>query len=324
MRTIVGAVLCLLVLAGAAAAQPSDADVKKAKAHFKQGKAYQDAGALDQAIDEYQQAYALAKIPDLLFNIAQVYRMKSDRPRALEYYKKYLDAVPEGKAADEARVHVARMTKEQNDADAVAAKAAAEKAAADKAAADKAAAEKAAADKAAADKAAANQTAAERAAAERAAAERAAAERAAAEKAAAERAAAEKAAAEKAAADKAAVGAPQPEPKRGARGKGQRIAGLATAGAGLVVVGLGAYFGSVAADRSDFVTEGADMWTPDLVQAINDGKAAESSMFVCYGVGAAAVAIGAVVYLLAPSGAEASVVPAAGPGTAGLVFSGVF
>src|SRR5690349_13878725 len=76
---------------------------QEAKRHFQQGKAYQDNGAYEDAVREYEAAYKLAPLPDLLFNIGQAYRLKGDRRKAIEAYQKYLAAAPEGSASDEAR-----------------------------------------------------------------------------------------------------------------------------------------------------------------------------------------------------------------------------
>ena len=87
------------------------ADPQAAKAHFKQGKAFMDAGAYTSAVDEYRAAYELDHRPEMLFNIAQAYRLAELKPQAIEYYQKYLDAQPEGVGADEARRHVATLAK---------------------------------------------------------------------------------------------------------------------------------------------------------------------------------------------------------------------
>src|SRR5439155_26145528 len=81
--------------------------------HFSQGRAFQDAGAYDDAIREYQAAYQLTPLPLLLFNIAQSYRLKGDKRAAIEWYDKYLAADPEGPAGDEARDQVANLKLKQ-------------------------------------------------------------------------------------------------------------------------------------------------------------------------------------------------------------------
>jgi tetratricopeptide (TPR) repeat protein len=93
-------------LAHARKAAPSAA----AKAHFKQGRAYQEAGAYADAIKEYEQAYALAPLPDLLYNIGQCHRLGGDKLKAIAAYQRYLAAAPEdGALAEEARNHVAAL-----------------------------------------------------------------------------------------------------------------------------------------------------------------------------------------------------------------------
>jgi tetratricopeptide (TPR) repeat protein len=93
---------------GLAAAKKPDPKAE-GRAHFSQGRAFQDAGAYDDAIKEYQAAYQLTPLPLLLFNIAQSYRLKGDKRAAIEHYEKYLAADPEGPAGDEARDHVANL-----------------------------------------------------------------------------------------------------------------------------------------------------------------------------------------------------------------------
>lgn len=80
-----------------------------ARAHFKQGRAYQEAGAWKDAIAEYEKAYALAPLPELLYNIGQCHRLGSDKPKAIAAYQRYLAAAPEGAFADEARSHIAAL-----------------------------------------------------------------------------------------------------------------------------------------------------------------------------------------------------------------------
>jgi tetratricopeptide (TPR) repeat protein len=103
-------VVIVCVLAATARAEPSPHD--EAKAHFKQGKAYQDAGAFLRAADEFKAAYALDPRPEMLFDAAQAYRLGGDKPHAIEFFKSYLAAQPEGKAAEEARLLVAELQRQ--------------------------------------------------------------------------------------------------------------------------------------------------------------------------------------------------------------------
>jgi len=109
----------VVILVLAAAAAHADTKIDRARAHFKAAEAHFDAGRWDQAAGEYQAAYALAPRPLLLFNVGSAYRRKSetthapdDLRAAIAYYKKYLDAEPNGKAAGDAREFLAGLEKE--------------------------------------------------------------------------------------------------------------------------------------------------------------------------------------------------------------------
>jgi hypothetical protein len=104
--------LALCLVATAASASPQE----DARSHFKQGKAYQEAGVYLRAAEEFEAAYALDPRPEMLFNIAQAYRLAGNKPNAVDYFKRYLAAQPNGKAADEARVLVAELQREIDEA----------------------------------------------------------------------------------------------------------------------------------------------------------------------------------------------------------------
>lgn len=86
--------------------------LEEAKKHFVIGKAAHDAGRYDEAIKEYQAAYDLAPLPELLFNLGQVYRLKGDKQKALDHYGKYLVVAPKGPVAADARKYSAQLEKE--------------------------------------------------------------------------------------------------------------------------------------------------------------------------------------------------------------------
>lgn len=104
-------VIALALAAPHAAAQSTRPVDKKAeaKARFQQGDAHLQAGAYQAAIDEFLKAYELFPNDRIHFNIAQAYRLKGDREKALEHYLKYLNAVAGGDTADEARRHTAAL-----------------------------------------------------------------------------------------------------------------------------------------------------------------------------------------------------------------------
>jgi len=102
--------VALVVCAGArASAEPSAQAVKAAKQHYTEGKKFQDASNYDAAIVEYEAAYKLAPKPVLLFNIGQCYRLKGDKPKAIEAYEGFLAAAPDDPVANDAREYVTTL-----------------------------------------------------------------------------------------------------------------------------------------------------------------------------------------------------------------------
>jgi tetratricopeptide (TPR) repeat protein len=81
-------------------------------------------------------------------------------------------------------------------------------------------------------------------------------------------------------------------------GKGKKIGGLVMLGLGGVALGLGGYFGSQAASISDEISDISGTWTEDDTARFEEGEAAERTMFIMYGIGAAAVVAGGVLYYL--------------------------
>jgi len=110
-------------------------------------------------------------------------------------------------------------------------------------------------------------------------------------------------------------------------GKGKRFAGYAVGGAGVVLVVTGVYFGAKARrlgnEVSDDCADGCD-W--NLVKDKDaEGKSAETTQYVLYGVGLAAIAAGGVLWWMGNTEAKSStiaVTPA--PGGAALSWSGAW
>ncbi len=98
------------------------------------------------------------------------------------------------------------------------------------------------------------------------------------------------------------ITAPQPQPQQprdsGGGGRGKRLAGYAVGGAGLVLVATGVYFGAKARRLGDEVSdECADGCDWNLVKDKDaEGKSAETTQYVLYGVGLAAIAAGGVLW----------------------------
>jgi hypothetical protein len=129
---------------------------------------------------------------------------------------------------------------------------------------------------------------------------------------------------------------PHDEPqKKGASGmSGMRIGGLVAGGLGLVGVGLGSYFGITANNAwNSSKSECSTASCPSHAQAIVDHDSAVNNGLastISFAAGGALLATGVLLFVLAPSGEKTeragvlSIVPAVGPGTAGVSLSGRF
>jgi hypothetical protein len=81
--------------AAPSSASAGDSSKDRARQHYKKATQFYDIGRWDEAIAEYEKAYALREDPSLLFNMAQTCRRKGDLKRALDLYKNYLVKEPE-------------------------------------------------------------------------------------------------------------------------------------------------------------------------------------------------------------------------------------
>jgi tetratricopeptide (TPR) repeat protein len=70
---------------------------KEAKQHFRRGATEYNLGHFEEAISEFEKAYQLEPSPILLFNIGQAHRKLGNGPRAVFFFKRYLQEDPETK-----------------------------------------------------------------------------------------------------------------------------------------------------------------------------------------------------------------------------------
>jgi hypothetical protein len=113
MRTLwLLVLLCLAVPAAHGAEEVSPAVKAKAKARIKKARAHYEAGQYDQAITEYKGAYALTPVPEIIFNVGQISRVKGDKAQAVVFYRKYLGEAPDGRMAGEAKKQIAEVIRE--------------------------------------------------------------------------------------------------------------------------------------------------------------------------------------------------------------------
>jgi tetratricopeptide (TPR) repeat protein len=87
----------LLLSSTFAHAQPNGngcTGVRQAKAQFELGQAHIKLGNYELAMMDFEAGYACIPLPLFLYDIAQMARLSGQRAKALEYYKRYLDAEP--------------------------------------------------------------------------------------------------------------------------------------------------------------------------------------------------------------------------------------
>jgi tetratricopeptide (TPR) repeat protein len=90
---------------------PASDPAADAEKRFLAGEELYRAGKYLEAAAEYQEAYRLSKLPGLLFNVAQSFRL-ADRPQeALDHYREFLVRAPEHQLAAVAREHIAALEK---------------------------------------------------------------------------------------------------------------------------------------------------------------------------------------------------------------------
>jgi hypothetical protein len=94
------AALLTLLIAHAAAADPSPEDVKRARQHLEAGERLVKQQKFDQAISELQAAYGLDPQPIHIYNLGVAHHLRGDDAIAIEYYRLFL---VDGFAAKEAR-----------------------------------------------------------------------------------------------------------------------------------------------------------------------------------------------------------------------------
>jgi tetratricopeptide (TPR) repeat protein len=121
MRTVMS-VLVVVALTGIGApnAHAEDASqlsaaerIDRAKAHFDRGQALFTRAQYAAAALEFEAAYELQPLALLLWNAAQAYRKAGDNARAIDAYKRYLDADPTTKKRAEVEKIVADLDFQQ-------------------------------------------------------------------------------------------------------------------------------------------------------------------------------------------------------------------
>jgi tetratricopeptide (TPR) repeat protein len=106
-------VLSVLAIALACArAEGPPGDERRARAQFDIGRAHFRLGEYDQAIAAFERGYGLAPLPLFLYNIAQAQRLSGRFEAAVENYRKYRDAAPDGPERANADRYIFELTEQ--------------------------------------------------------------------------------------------------------------------------------------------------------------------------------------------------------------------
>lgn len=85
----------MIALALLLALAAPDAATVEARRHFEAGRADYDLGHFDEALAEFEAAYRVKPLPAFLFNIGQCHFQNRDHQKAVFFYERYLELVPD-------------------------------------------------------------------------------------------------------------------------------------------------------------------------------------------------------------------------------------
>ncbi|MDB4971274.1 MAG: TonB-dependent receptor [Myxococcales bacterium] len=103
--------VCMCVSAHAWAQGTDDPRRAAARRHYQEGTKAFDLGHYDEAIKEYEEAYRNFDDPVLLYNLAQAHRLAGHTPDALRLYKVYLNRAPKATNRVEVQTKIAALEK---------------------------------------------------------------------------------------------------------------------------------------------------------------------------------------------------------------------
>ena len=102
--------VCLLLVQGSAIAGEVDDRSARAKLLYRDGMAHFQLDEWDSAIERWEEGFRLVPAPELLYNLAQAYRMSKRPEKALAFYQKFLRASPTAPNRAEVERHISRLT----------------------------------------------------------------------------------------------------------------------------------------------------------------------------------------------------------------------
>ncbi len=109
---VCGTALLLAITSPVRADDPLPSETERARAHYRKAQQAYDVGRWDEAIAEYELAYSLRNDPSFLYNMAQANRRKGDARRALDLYRNYLVKVPQSPQRPEIEDRIRALQKQ--------------------------------------------------------------------------------------------------------------------------------------------------------------------------------------------------------------------
>ncbi len=106
--TLVSALAVMLAVTSASAESNRD----RADRHHEQAAAYFRVEAYEDAIEEWRKSYELHPNPNRLFNIGRAYEELGNFEAALDFYGRYVESDPDGRAVTEANARIRRLERE--------------------------------------------------------------------------------------------------------------------------------------------------------------------------------------------------------------------
>ncbi len=100
-----------------------------------------------------------------------------------------------------------------------------------------------------------------------------------------------------------------------------RIAGLATAGAGVAALGASMFFGMRARSLSNDASSVSGQWTEEAQRDVDDAKSAQTAMYVLLAVGGGVVVTGGILYVVGARSIESPTKVGVIPTRGGATFS---
>src|SRR6266496_3989928 len=103
--------VALMAAARPARAQMTQVQKDEVKLHYQRATRAYDLQKYTEAIDEYQKAYEISGDPPMLYNIAQAYRLADQPGQAAQYYRRFLQRMPNARNREDVERKIADQEK---------------------------------------------------------------------------------------------------------------------------------------------------------------------------------------------------------------------